>query len=103
MNKVHAKHLIVDTGLQHLEPVVDVSPIGPPPPGMTDGYWDIFIDYKGRRIQISDSEENPHRYYVGVDQPDDLHGGNMGFTVEVGRTDVKSTVLMLIRGEFVFS
>lgn len=107
MIKSHAEQLILDCGLDNFDAEVDVSPIGPPPPDVTDGFWDVWIrgdeiTGRDRRIQITDSEDCPGRYYVGRDEDNTIRG-NVGFTVEVDKGEIHPTVLILLNGEFVFS
>lgn len=104
MLKAEAKQLITDCGLDNFDAVVDVSPIGPQP--LEGPAWDVWLrgeHPRDREIQVTKSEEHPGRYLVGVDERDEIHEGNVGFTVEVGKSDIHQTILLLMQGVFVFS
>jgi hypothetical protein len=107
MEESEARSLITDTGLDALGAIVDVHPVGPPPPGYT-AYWDVWIrgddnEKRNREFQVTKSEEHPDRYLVGLDENDPIHNGIVGFTVEVGKTDIKPTIELLMRGVFIFA
>lgn len=104
MFKGEAAQLIIDCRLDIFDAVVDVSPIGPQPLG--GPAWDVWIrgeHPRDRNLQVTNSEEHLGRYLVGIDERDDLHKGNVGFTVEVGKADIHQTILLLMHGVFVFS